>query len=105
VNADFYGLKRTYFPNVNLSQFTSNEKQLIEKDIETEFAEALKGIRQLPASSRSGVYLAYIYYRELFNKIKKATAENVMAGRIRISNGQKFGLMCDSLIRYKMNAI
>jgi phytoene synthase len=105
VNADFYGLNRTYFPNVNLSQFTGNEKQLIEKDIDSEFAEALKGIRQLPASSRSGVYLAYIYYRELFDKIKKATAEKVMTGRIRISNGQKFGLMCDSLIRYKMNAI
>ncbi|HKG06321.1 MAG TPA: phytoene/squalene synthase family protein [Pedobacter sp.] len=105
INADYYGLNRTYFPDVNLSQFTNDEKQRIEQDIEAEFAEALKGIRQLPGSSRSGVYLAYIYYRELFNKIKKATAEKVMAGRIRISNGQKFGLMCDSLIRYKMNAI
>ncbi|MES2454731.1 MAG: phytoene/squalene synthase family protein [Bacteroidota bacterium] len=105
VNADYYGLNRTYFPNVNLSKFSNHEKQLIEQDIEVEFKEALKGIRQLPASSRSGVYLAYIYYKELFNKIKKSTAEKVMTERIRISNSHKFGLMCDSLIRYKMNAI
>jgi len=105
VNADYYGLNRTYFPNVNLSKFSNHEKHLIEQDIEVEFKEALKGIRQLPASSRSGVYLAYIYYKELFNKIKKSTAEKVMTERIRISNSHKFGLMCDSLIRYKMNAI
>lgn len=105
VNADYYGLNRSYFPNVNLSSFSNCEKQLIENDIEEEFAQALTGIKQLPRSARSGVYLAYIYYMELFNKIKKTTAEKVMSERIRISNGHKFGLMCDSLIRYKMNAI
>lgn len=105
VNADYYSLSRTYFPNVDLSAFSNYEKKLIEKEIEEEFKLALIGIKQLPASSRSGVYLAYIYYKELFNKIKHATAEKVMSERIRISNGHKFGLMCDSIIRHKMNAI
>lgn len=105
VNADYNALSRSYFPNVDLSAFSNLEKKLIEEDIEAEFKEALIGIKLLPCSSRSGVYLAYIYYKELFNKIKKATAERVMSERIRISNGHKFGLMCDSIIRFKINAL
>lgn len=105
MNADYNTLSRTYFPDVDLSRFSNLEKKLIEQDIEKEFTAALVGIKQLPASAKSGVYLAYIYYKELFNKIKKTTPEKVMSGRIRISNSHKFGLMCDSLIRYKMNAL
>ena len=105
LRADYNNLSRTYFPNVNLSDFSQADKKRIEEEIEQEFKAALDGIKQLPRSSRSGVYLAYIYYKELFNKIKRATPESVMSERIRISNGHKFGLMCDSIIRYKMNAL
>lgn len=105
VNADYYMLNRTYFPNVNLSKFSNIEKKQIEEEIETEFKLALIGIRQLPASSKNGVYLAYVYYKKLFNKIKNSTAEKVMTQRIRISNAHKFGLMFDSIIRYKTNTI
>jgi len=105
VNADYFTLSRTYFPNVNLSSFSNKEKKIIEEEIEAEFQHALIGIRQLPASSRNGVYLAYVYYKKLFNKIKSSTAEKVMSGRIRISNAHKFGLMFDSIIRYKTNTI
>jgi phytoene synthase len=105
VNADFNQLNRTYFPNVNLDRFSNIEKRQIEVEIESEFKEALQGIKLLPKTARSGVYLAYIYYFELFKKIKKASAEKVMSERIRISNRHKFGLMFDSLIRYKINAL
>lgn len=105
VNADYYILSRTYFPNVNLSEFSNTEKKRIEEEIEAEFELALTGIRQLPSSSRNGVHLAYIYYKKLFNKIKSSTVEKVMSGRIRISNAHKFGLMFDSMIRYKTNTI
>ena len=105
INADYNLLNRSYFPNVNLSKFSNAEKIAIEADIEKEFKAALQGIKLLPKTARSGVYLAYIYYLELFKKIKKASAEKVMEQRIRISNGHKFGLMCDSLIRHKINAL
>jgi phytoene synthase len=105
LNADYNNLSRTYFPNVNLEKFTCIDKKIIEQEIEEEFNDALKGIKQLPRSSKRGVYLAYIYYRELLSKIKKVSAERVMTDRIRISNGHKFGLMFDSMIRYKMNAL
>lgn len=105
LNADYQLLNRSYFPNVDLSKFSNTEKLAIEKEIEYEFKEALNGVKLLPKQARSGVYLAYIYYFELFKKIKKSSAEKIMAGRIRISNGHKFGLMFDSLIRYKMNVL
>lgn len=105
INADYQILSRTYFPNVNLDQFSNQDKKNIETEIENEFKEALIGIKKLPRSSRRGVYLAYIYYKELLHKIKKVPAEKVMKYRIRISNGHKFGLMFDSMIRYKMNAL
>lgn len=105
VKADFQQLNRSYFPNVNLENFSDHQKMAIEKEIEEEFKLALAGIKQLPLSSRGGVYLAYIYYEKLFQKIKSKSATEIMSKRIRISNGRKFGLMLDSMIRYKLNAL
>ena len=105
VNADYQELNRTYFPGVNLSTFSDENKRLIEQDILSELDEALNGIRQLPRSCRKGVYLAYVYYKQLFRKIAKVPAEKVMSERIRVSNGHKFYLMFDSLIRYKLNVL
>jgi len=105
VNADYQELNRTYFPDVNLSAFSDENKRAIENDILNELNEALNGIRQLPPSCRKGVYLAYVYYKQLFRKIAKVPAEKVMSERIRVSNGQKFYLMFDSLIRYKLNVL
>jgi len=105
VKADFQQLNRNYFPNVNLENFSDHQKIAIENEIEEEFKLALVGIKQLPLSSRRGVYLAYIYYKKLFQKIKSKTAREIMDKRIRISNGRKFGLMLDSMIRYKLNTL
>ena len=105
VQADYQDLSRTYFPNVDLSAFSSNDKMQIEREIETEFEEALTGIRELPRSCRKGVYLAFVYYKKLFNKLKKLNAENLMTERIRVSNGRKILLTVDSLVRYKLNVI
>jgi len=105
VNADYSELNRTYFPGVNLSAFSDTDKRAIEDDILQELNEALNGIRQLPRSCRKGVYLAYVYYKQLYRKIAKVPAEKVMSERIRVSNGHKFYLMFDSLVRYKLNTL
>ena len=103
VKADFQELNRNYFPNISLDNFSDYQKAEIEKEIEEEFKVALIGIKQLPPSYRKGVYLAYIYYKKLFEKIKDVNAKQIMSKRIRISNGRKIGLMLDSIFRYKMN--
>ena len=105
INADYRELNRTYFPDVNLLMFTDENKRAIEEDILKEFDEALNGIKLLPRSCRKGVYLAYVYYKQLFRKIASVPAEKVMSKRIRISNGHKFYLMFDSMIRYKLNVL
>ena len=104
VKADHQELSRNYFPNVNLAAFCDKEKKEIETEIEEDFKIALEGIRMLPNGSKNGVYLAYIYYKKLFDKIKRLSAENIMNERIRIPNRIKFGLMVDSMIKNKLNA-
>jgi phytoene synthase len=105
MKADYQVLGRTYFPNVDMTKFSSSTKRKIENEIEQDFKAALIGIKKLPASSKGGVYLAYVYYHSLFKKIKNLPAHRILTGRIRISNGEKFGLMINSLFQYKMNLL
>lgn len=102
---DYHILGRIYFPYVDLSKFTCLEKKLIEKDIEDDFRIALTGIRKLPPAAKGGVYLAYVYYQSLFNKIKKLPAQRLLMERVRISNGKKIRLMVNSLLQQKMNLV
>ena len=102
---DFMDLGRTYFPGVDFNNFSDSDKVEIENDIEQDFREALFGIKQLPASSRGGVYLAYYYYLRLFRKIKGVSPENMIAERIRIPNGQKFILMLQSFAKHQTNLL
>ena len=102
---DYHILGRTYFPNIDMSEFTVEAKKQIEEDIDNDFSIALTGIKKLPASSKSGVYLAYVYYRSLFKKIKKVPAQRILNQRIRINNGRKLGLMVNSLLECKMRLI
>ena len=66
INSDLIDLGRVYFPNVDIKKFTAQDKIIIEKEIITEFKDALEGIKKLPIKSRAGVYLAYLYYFKLF---------------------------------------
>ena len=91
INADYALLGRTYFPGVNFSSFSAYEKEKIQKDIESDFQQALDGIKLLPPASRRGVYLAYYYYYKLFKIVKKTPAERVTSVRIRIPNYKKSG--------------
>ena len=102
---DYEILGRTYFPGVDLADFSSAAKKQIENEIEEDFEIALEGIKKLPASSKGGVYLAYVYYQSLFKKIKKLPAQRVLSGRIRINNGKKFGLMINSMLECKMKMV
>lgn len=99
---DYQILGRSYFPNVDLSIFDNTIKSFIEEEIETEFKEALFGIKHLPVSSKFGVYLAYKYYLSLFKKIKRSSAQQILQQRVRIPNGQKVSLMMSSYLQYKM---
>jgi len=103
--ADNLLLGRTYFPSVNLRDFTTADKEKIEKEIAEDFAEALKGIKMLPHTAKKGVYLAYYYYLNLFKKIKRLPPEKILRERIRIPNFKKLVLMVESNLKYRLNII
>lgn len=103
IKADNEDLGRSYFPDVNPKDFKNQDKLKIEMEIESDFAEALIGIKMLPISSRKGVYLAYYYYSVLFKKIKRIPAQRIMHERVRIPNFQKLILMLKSSLRHQFN--
>lgn len=106
LKSDFQDRGRIYFPQVNFfDHFNLQVKQQIEKDIEADFQEALKGIRQLPTSSRFGVYIAYIYFYRLLKKIHKMEPKKVMEERVRVSNPEKLVLLFSSWLKFRFNLL
>ena len=105
IHNDYSRLGRNYFPDVNVNQWNVNRKKEVEKSIETDFSEALNGVKQLPRSSRLGVYVAYMYYVALFKKIKNTPPELVFERRIRIANAAKAGLLAYSFVKHQLNLI
>jgi phytoene/squalene synthetase len=105
IKSDYEDRGRTYFPEVDFANFTEADKQLIETDIKKDFDDALEGIKQLPKGSRLGVYVAYIYYLQLFKKISATSACTIMQKRIRVSDTQKLGLYFKAMLHQKLNVI
>ena len=104
-NSDFEDLGRTYFPNIDMHNFTETDKLKIEDDIEDDFKKALIGIKKLKSGSRGGVYLAYVYYYNLFRKIQDLPSSRVLEERVRVANSNKFFLMCQSIVKNQFNWI
>lgn len=105
LHADYLGMGRVYFPNVELKELDPETKAALEDDIEIDFNKGLEGIKLLPKDSRFGVYVAYIYYRKLFNKIKSLHPERILEERIRIPNSQKMALFASSYVRHSLNLL
>lgn len=105
LNADYLGMGRSYFPGIELEAFDDASKKQIEESIASDFHEGYEGIKQLPRSSRFGVYVAYLYYSALFKKIKNTPSEHVLKQRIRIRNRHKFSILCYSYIKFQLNLL
>lgn len=105
LKSDFVERGRTYFPGVDFTEFSCDVKQQIETDIQNDFDEAYIGIMKLPRGARMGVYLAYMYYQTLFNKIKRLPASQIQHERIRVPNPQKIALLAQTYVKYRFNVI
>ena len=105
LRTDLETLDRSYFPEFNRQNFSEEQKQQIITEIEAEFAEAYEGIRQLPQNSRLGVFMAYVYYTKLLQKIKKTPVRQLITRRVRIPDLSKMLLLSRSLILNKINLI
>lgn len=105
LKADFEGLDRSYFPDVDLSELNENTKKKIIEEIEEDFKKGLRGIAKLPVEAKFGVYTAYIYYRKLLQKLKRVPSLEIRKRRIRVPNYQKAGLLAKSYISYRLKLI
>ncbi len=105
MKSDFDERGRVYFPGIDFNHFDDEQKRNIEADIKADFDAGYAGILNLPKSARFGVYLAYIYYINLFEKIKKANVERVQQERIRVSSRRKVYLLCSSALKSSLNMI
>ncbi len=103
--SDYDDRGRVYFPGVDFTRFTNEDKKLIEADIKRDFDHGYQGILQLPKGVRLGVYLAYVYYIQLFKKISSAPANQVTRERIRVPDSKKIALLFSSALRNSLNLL
>lgn len=103
IQSDYNERGRVYFPQMKNGSFNGILKKQIESDIEKDFKQGLEGIRKLPKGARFGVYVAYVYYWQLFNKIREKSPHEVMNGRIRVPNGKKALLLFQSYLKERLN--
>ena len=105
IKSDYDERGRTYFPKVDFENFTENDKSSIEDDIKIDFDDAYEGIKNLPDGAKLGVYIAFVYYLELFKKIKNTPANTIAKKRIRVSDSKKIVLMAQAMIKNKLNYV
>ncbi len=92
---------RVYFPEVDMDQFSKDDKDKIEQEIWEDFQGAFPGIKSLDKEVRLGVYLAYRYYLELLRKIQGVSPGEVQQKRFRVSNTDKLILLVKCYLRNK----
>ena len=102
MKSDYQERGRTYFPGVNFNNFTCDAKSFIEADIQRDFDEAYQGILNLPKGARMGVYLAYVYYQTLFNKIKELPVAKIQQERVRVPDAKKIALLAQTYLKYRL---
>jgi 15-cis-phytoene synthase len=104
LQTDFIGLGRNYFPGLQSKGFEDNRRK-IEYSIKKDLDEGFIGIKKLPRSSRFGVYVAYVYYLALFNKIRNSPSEMILNSRVSIRKRHKATLLAYSYVKHQLNLI
>lgn len=102
---DYKQLGRVYFPNLDITTFDEEAKFKIIVDIENDFKHGFRGIMKLPKSARFGVYLSYIYFFSLLQKIRFQPSSTILKERVRIGNSWKVMLLLKSYLKNKLNLI
>lgn len=102
---DIHELNRSYFPQINRSNFDEKSKLEITNDIENDFKISLEGIKQLPGRSKLAVLVAFYYYRSLLKKLQNTPSEKILAARIRVNDFWKVILFLKAYFSFKFKLI
>ncbi|MFI2743980.1 phytoene/squalene synthase family protein [Zhouia sp. PK063] len=105
LKADYENLERSYFPHIDFENLSDASKTAIVQEIEADFNKAYLGIKKLPIEAKFGVYTAYKYYSKLLVKLKNTPPLELKNARIRVPNYQKFGVLAQSYVNYRLNLL
>lgn len=98
LSADFKRLGRSYFPDVNVSNFDEATKARLVEDINQDLAVSAQSLPLLPKSARAAVTAAQLLFTELNLKIGNTEAKKLIETRISVGNATKIWLLAKSFL-------
>lgn len=87
--ADHDKLGRSYFPGIDVTRLTEDEKTTLLDDIDADLARAAATLPLLPRSSRRAVALAQRLFAELSRRLRRTPASELMRTRVRVPDPVK----------------
>jgi phytoene/squalene synthetase len=99
LKADYDERGRVYFPGITFNAFNDTQKDDIIEEIKKDFKKAQPAVAKLPANARAAVALSFTYYSELLNKLERTPAEQIKAGRVRVTNAKKMQLLIKTRLK------
>ena len=101
LSADFKRLGRSYFPNVNVSNFDEQTKARLVADINEDLKVSAQSLPLLPRSARAAVTAAQLLFTELNQTIGNTEAQKLIETRISVGNAKKLWLLAKSFLGAK----
>jgi phytoene/squalene synthetase len=87
--ADHDKLGRSYFPGIDVTRLTEDEKNTLLDDIDADLARAAATLPLLPGSSRRAVALAHGLFAELSRRLRRTPADVLIRTRVRVPDPVK----------------
>lgn len=82
--ADHDKLGRSYFPGVDVTRLTEDEKNTLLDDIDADLARGAAALPLLPRGSRRAVALAQRLFADLSRRVRRTPAEVLIRTRVRV---------------------
>lgn len=87
--ADHDRLGRSYFPGIDVTRLTEDEKNTVLDDIDADLSRAATTLPLLPRSSRRAVALAHGLFAELSRRLRRTPADVLIRTRVRVPDPVK----------------
>jgi 15-cis-phytoene synthase len=90
-------LGRTYFPGLDLEQFSDAHRDELLDGIDADLAVAAAAIPELPAASRKAVQAAHGFFTALSRRLRRTPAVEIRRRRVRVPDREKAMILVRSL--------
>jgi phytoene synthase len=94
--ADRDALGRNYFPGVDLSRLTDQQKDILLDDMDADLLAAERVLPLLPPGSRRAVTAAHRLFARLSAKLRLTPAHDLMSTRVRVPDPEKLMIALSS---------